>query len=322
MAEQLAFHKKRRTIVRSSLTKLSTKLTELEARLHDPTLLESAKNLAEKLKSLEQEFKNHRLSIIDRFEEENLMKEQESLEENDDIVSGYSIRIQRLITAATPSTMPDTVRMVTKQLALLHAKVESISETIRTLDDEEDLVYTLEEYRDQMIEIKVELTQLNTSLLTSEAAFEDAVMRDLTKTERTVFTCIIAIKKCLRSINAPAAMLSESSVTKLPKLGLPTFHGDIWQWKNFCVSVHERTTFPKEEKLIYLQNAIKDKTAKNIVAGLTKSNDNYDKAIKINVSRRDTIALVKFIRHTSVTSLKSLPSEMVQVKKFVRFTIW
>lgn len=320
MAEQLAFHKKRRTIVRSSLTKLSTNLTELEARPHDPTLLESAKNLAEKLKSLEQEFKNHQLSIIDRFEDENLMEEQESLEENNDIVSGYSIRIQRLITAATPSTMPDTVRMVTKQLALLHAKVESISETIRTLDDEEDLVYTLEEYRDQMIEIKVELTQLNTSLLTSEAAFEDAVMRDLTKTVRTVFTCIIAIKKRLRSINA--AMLSESSVTKLPKLGLPTFHGDILQWKNFCVSVHERTTFPKEEKLIYLQNAIKDKTAKNIVAGLTKSNDNYDKAIKINVSRRDTIALVKFIRHTSVTSLKSLPSEMVQVKKFVRFTIW
>ncbi len=37
MAEQLAFHKKR-TVVRSSLTKLSTKLTELEANPHDPAL--------------------------------------------------------------------------------------------------------------------------------------------------------------------------------------------------------------------------------------------------------------------------------------------
>ncbi len=46
MAELLAFHKKRRTVVKSSLTKLSTKLTELEANPHDPTLLESAKNLA------------------------------------------------------------------------------------------------------------------------------------------------------------------------------------------------------------------------------------------------------------------------------------
>lgn len=120
----------------------------MEANPHDPTLLESAKNLAEKLKTLEQEFKNHQLSIIDRIEDDNLMEEQEALDENDDVVSGYSIRIQRLITAATPSTTPDTIRVVTKQLALLQAKVESVSETIHTLDDEEDdLVYTLEEYR-------------------------------------------------------------------------------------------------------------------------------------------------------------------------------
>ena len=33
----------------------------------------------------------------------------------------------------------------------------------------------------------------------------------------------------------------------------------------------------KEEKLMYLQNAIKDKTAKNLIAGLT---EHYDEAIK------------------------------------------
>ncbi|XP_064396444.1 uncharacterized protein LOC135343372 [Halichondria panicea] len=310
MAEQLAFHKKRRTVVRSSLTKLSTKLTELEANPHDPTLLESAKNLAEKLKTLEQQFKNHQLSIIDRIEDDNLMEEQEALDENDDVVSGYSIRIQRLITAATPSTTPDTIRVVTKQLALLQAKVESVSETIHTLDDEEDdLVYTLEEYRDQMIEIKVELTKLNTSLLTSDAAPEDAVMRDLAKTERTVFTCIITIKKRLCSINAPAAMPSETSVTKLPKLELPTFQGDILRWKNFweqfCVSVHERTTIPKEEKLMYLQNAIKDKTAKNIIAGLTKSSDHYDEAIKCLKERYDR---PRQIHQTHVRHIVEVPA--------------
>ncbi len=132
-------------------------MTELEANPHDPTLLESAKNLAERLKTLERELKNHQLSIIDRIEDDNLMKEQEGLDKNYDMVSGYSIRIQRLINNC--SYTYHTVRVVTKQLTLLQARVESISETIHKMDDEEDdLVYTVEEYRDQMIEIKDELT--------------------------------------------------------------------------------------------------------------------------------------------------------------------
>ena len=50
MAEALAFH--RRTMVRSSLSKLGTKLTELETDTSVPTLLENAKDLADKLKTL------------------------------------------------------------------------------------------------------------------------------------------------------------------------------------------------------------------------------------------------------------------------------
>ncbi len=42
MAQDLTFHKKRRTVVRASLTKLGTKLTELEAHRESPTLLEAA----------------------------------------------------------------------------------------------------------------------------------------------------------------------------------------------------------------------------------------------------------------------------------------
>ena len=53
----------------------------------------------------------------------------------------------------------------------------------------------------------------------------------------------------------------------------------------FCVPVHDRTAIPKEEKLIFLQNAIKDKTAKSLIAGLTKSSDHYDEAVKCLLER-------------------------------------
>ena len=85
---------------------------------------------------------------------------------------------------------------------------------------------------------------------------------------------------------------SEPTATKLPKLELPTFHGDIFSWKNFWeqfyVSFHNRTSIPKEEKLMYLQNAIKDKTAKDLIVGLTKSRDHYDEAVKSLQERYDS----------------------------------
>ena len=51
--------------------------------------------------------------------------------------------------------------------------------------------------------------------------------------------------------------------------------------------MHDRATVPKEEKLIYLQNTIKDKTAKNLITGLTKSSEHYDEAIKCPHERYD-----------------------------------
>ena len=65
---------------------------------------------------------------------------------------------------------------------------------------------------------------------------------------------------------------------------LPTLHGDILRWKKsleqFYVAVHELSNIPKEEKLMYLQNVIKDKTAKNLIAGLMISSDHYDETIR------------------------------------------
>ena len=142
MTEELGFHKRRSGVVRSSLTKLSTKLTELEADSGNPAILDSARNLVEKLKTLQQEFKNHQLAIIDDTEEgESLEEEQRALDDNDDIVSELHIRIQRLINSATLSKTPDAVSVAVKQLALIRASLESIEASAHDLDgsDEDDV---------------------------------------------------------------------------------------------------------------------------------------------------------------------------------------
>jgi hypothetical protein len=99
-----AFHKKRRRVVRSSLTKLDSTLTKLEADSGNPVILESARNLAGKLNTLQQEFKDHQLAIIDHTVKESVLKrELQALDKNDDTVSEYHVRIQRLIVSATSS---------------------------------------------------------------------------------------------------------------------------------------------------------------------------------------------------------------------------
>ena len=96
----LAFHKRRRGVARSSLTKLSTKLTELEGNPESPTILENANSLDEKIKALQRDFRIHQLAIIDHTDEgESLEEERQALDDNDDLISELCICIQRLISS-------------------------------------------------------------------------------------------------------------------------------------------------------------------------------------------------------------------------------
>ena len=176
--EALAFHKKRRRVVKSFLSKLGTKLTDLEADTTIPTLLESSRNLAAKLKTLQQEFKEHQLAIINRTDAEDILaEEQQSLDDNEDHISELSVRIQRLMALATASTGLDVAKVATRQLALLRTKLESIDEAVRNVDNaEENATCTLEEYRDQVIVVKTELATLNASLLSSDVATDGPIM--------------------------------------------------------------------------------------------------------------------------------------------------
>ena len=180
MAEGLSFHKKRRKVVRVSLTKLSTKVTDLEG---SPTALGRC---AKPVRIIEDTWrgvqgtstKNHR-PYGNREDEE-----QQALDDNDDIVSELNIRIQRLVTLATPPVGTDTKKMVTKQLTLLTSKLKNIEMSINALEDDEDGLCALEEHRDQVVEIKKELSGVKTSLLKSDATTEDPVMQDHTIPER------------------------------------------------------------------------------------------------------------------------------------------
>ena len=61
----------------------------------------------------------------------------------------------------------------------------------------------------------------------------------------------------------------------------------------------------KAEKLVYLQNSIKDKTGKGLIEGLSKYGEHYDEAIKCLLSRYDR---PRIIHQTHVRRIVDAPS--------------
>ena len=79
-------------------------------------------------------------------------------------------------------------------------------------------------------------------------------------------------------------------------LKAPTFDGDLLKWNSFWdqfhVSIHNCADLTNAEKMVYLQNALKDNTAKRTIEGLTKSREHYEEAVKCLQTRYDRPRMV------------------------------
>ena len=148
-------------------------------------------------------------------------------------------------------------------------------------------MHQLHQYQEQLIDLKRDLSETRSSLLTLELAESDGLASDLASLEKQVFDSSVEIKKKLSSSTSPSMASSlpvpDSKGVRLPKLEVPTFDGNIlnWRcfWEQFRVSVHDRSSLSDSEKLVYLQHSLKDGSAKNVIEGLSRSGDNYSEAV-------------------------------------------
>ena len=106
---------------------------------------------------------------------------------------------------------------------------------------------------------------------------------------------------------------------KLPKLEVPTFDGNVlnWTtfWEQFSISGHNRPNISDPEKLVYLQQALKDGSAKHAIEGLSRSGDHYKEAVDCLQQRYDRPRL---IHRTHVQMILETPS--LKVEKYVGYT--
>ena len=126
-------------------------------------------------------------------------------------------------------------------------------------------------------------------------------MSSLATLEKRFFDCSLWIKVLLRPHAhahepTPGPAHSDSNEVKLLKLDVSTFDGNILKWKcfseQFCISVHDCSSLSDSEKLIYLQHALKDGTAKHVIKGLCRSGEHYTEAVKCLTLRYDRPRLI------------------------------
>lgn len=298
--------RRRRGVVRSSITRLEKRLTELEGISGQPATADHALELALKIETLGADFKTYHLDIVDLMEddEEALEKEQEILDDHDDSIADLSIRIKRLCISDTPpsSSDPDPVKLALRKLSHLETVISNTHDSITRLPATDGDLSLVEQYEVQIASHKSELSEVHTTLLTVED--ESEVEEQLTlysQMEEALFECSHSLRKLSKAYKVstvtetPLSIASGSGV-RLPKLSVPTFDGNILNWRQFwdqfTVSIHNRHNLSDSEKLVYLQHALKEGSAKPIIEGLSQSGEQYEEAIECLTARFDRPRLI------------------------------
>lgn len=286
----LANFRKRRGVVKASITRIETRLSALEST-HDEDTVENARQLLSKLKTCDTDFKDLHMSVVDLVDEEEA--EQATLDNHDDLVASMTLRIQKLIATLKPppDRRVESHKLLTRKLKRIQDCLSAINDAVGALTGDAKDIRRLRLHEEQLGDSKKDLSAIKTELMSLDLAETDELVTKQAELEQLLFDCSLRIRELLARTSTPttSSTHTESPGLKLPKLDVPTFSGNILQWRNFweqfVISVHNRTALSNSEKLVYLQQALKGGSARNAVEGLSQSGENYEEAIKCLTDR-------------------------------------
>ena len=117
-AKAISSARKRRGVSRGSITRLATRVGDLEGLSDDPTVLTRANQMVKSLQGHDADFKNHHLALIDLLDnDEELEKEQRTLDDHEETVSNLLVRLNGIISANTVRTDPEPRKVESRRLA-------------------------------------------------------------------------------------------------------------------------------------------------------------------------------------------------------------
>ncbi len=310
--------KRRRGVVKASITMLATKVTELEAIEHNLSVAARAQQFVRKLETLETDFKTHHFGVIDALDDEDLVgAEQDVLDRHDDDIAELHSRLQvlcgsSLATHVSSGLIPDRT-IVERRLAHLQVRLVAVNSDVARLTPEHRDVHLVHLYQQQLSEFKRELSDLRSEIAAITPELSDSLYTAIQTQDKHIFDMSVEVTRLLYNPTlAPDSLAPTSPKTKgvrLPKLEVPTFEGDIlhWQsfWEQFYIAIDGRKDISDTEKLVYLRLSIKDGSAKSIIEGLSHTGDQYKEAVGSLKSRYNRPRL---IHQTHVKKICEIPN--------------
>ena len=305
--------RRRRGVIAGSITRLNTRLRELQdTRTATP---EQARLFLAKLNGLDAEYRELHMQVIDKTEDDHRLEaEQDTLDKHDDVVASLTSRLQHVIDAGaapTPAAAADPRerRLVTLKLTRLETCLEETKATISALTVDTSELSLLQQHQEQLLDYKRDVATTYDRVVALEPEPDDELLGRHTRVKKLLFDCSHLVKRLLNAQSGTVLSTPTSTKgTKLPKLEVPVFDGNILRWtqfwEQFCTSVHERSDLTDAEKLVYLQNSIKDGSAKNAIDGLSQGGEHYAEAIACLKSRFDRPRL---IHQTHVRTILEVP---------------
>ena len=312
---------KKRGVPRSSVTRLGNRLRELESDPEAAGVSDRAKQLLVKLDEADSDFKSLHyqvLDLIDESDDEALMKEEDILDQHEDTVAALILRIQKIMThtptahALTPPielSTPDPHKMTARRLSRLELGLRNTESSLSGLSEDHDDSSLLEQFMEQLADHKRELSTIHEDLISLDLENDHELVTQHVDLERLQFECSHKVKKLMSTISKTNAPVADGKGVRLPKLDVPTLDGDVlhWSqfWEQFKISVHDRPHLLDSEKLVYLQQAVKNGSAKPVIEGLSRSGENYNEAIDCLKSRFNRPRL---LHHAHVRKIVEAPS--------------
>ena len=105
--------------------------------------------------------------------------EQEELDNHDDRASELTISIQRLLSTLSSTASDSLRRTLTRRLERLRDKLAGIQEVVYAIPEDrsdDDSVCVLEQYAEQITDVKVEMKDVGNCIFNIELTTDDPIM--------------------------------------------------------------------------------------------------------------------------------------------------
>ena len=214
--------RKKRGIIRSSITRAKTRLRDLEAKTTRMDTRDHAQRMLDNLENLDSDFKQYHYALIELIDdEETLEEEQENVDKHDDEIAELVVSYKQLLSVCTVSLDVDDGKIISRKMKHLHKGLSIVKDSIVKHPD----LHVLHQHEEDLRDYKKELSDVRNDLLSLVLKEEDKLSVHLSALECAMFDWWLEVHKSISDSDHHAP--SNGKGVKLPKLEVPTFNGNI-----------------------------------------------------------------------------------------------